>query len=118
LVGLGRGLTPSGDDFIGGLLFVLRRVRGICPASFGEGLCTTGGSWADRTNVISFAILGDHAAGHGNSFELEIVSVLCEAFPETGLRLAVEGLAGIGHSSGWDSLAGMAAGLSGFRESA
>jgi hypothetical protein len=118
LVGLGRGLTPSGDDFIGGLLFVLRRVPGICPVSFAEGLCTTAGGWADRTNAISFAILGDHAAGHGNAFEHEIVSGLCEALPGTGLRMAVERLVRIGHSSGWDYLAGMVAALSAFRESA
>jgi hypothetical protein len=121
LVGLGRGLTPSGDDFIGGLLFALRRVPGICPVSFAEGLCTTAGGWADRTNAISFAILGDHAAGHGNAFEHEIVSGLCEALPGTGLsglRAAVERLVRIGHSSGWDYLAGMVAALSAFRESA
>jgi hypothetical protein len=118
LVGLGRGLTPSGDDFIGGLLFVLRRVPGICPVSFGEGLCATARGWADRTNVISFAILGDHAAGHGNAFEHEIVSDLCAALPGIGLRMAVERLVRIGHSSGWDYLAGMVAALSAFRERA
>ena len=118
LVGLGRGLTPSGDDFVGGLLFVLRRVPGLCPVSFVEGLCSTTRSWVDLTNAISFAILGDHAAGHGNAFEHEIVSGLCEALPGTGLRMAVERLVRIGHSSGWDRLAGMAAALSAFRECA
>jgi hypothetical protein len=118
LVGLGRGLTPSGDDFIGGLLYVLRRVPGLCPAAFVEGACSMVTSWADRTNAISFAILGDHAAGHGTDVEHEIVSGLCEAFPRTGLRAAVERLAGIGYSSGWDRLAGMVAALSTFRECA
>lgn len=118
LVGLGRGLTPSGDDFVGGLLFVLRGVPGLCPEAFVEGACSMVPNWADRTNAVSFAILGDHAAGHGNAIEHEIVSGLCEALPGTGLRMAVERLVRIGHSSGWDYLAGMAAALSAFRESA
>ncbi len=118
LVGLGRGLTPSGDDFVGGLLFVLRRVPGLCPASFAEGACSLVTSWGDRTNAVSFAMLSDHAAGHGNAFEHEIVSVLREALTGVGPCSAVERLAGIGHSSGWDRLAGMVAALSAFRECA
>ena len=84
LVGLGRGLTPSGDDFIGGLLFVLRRVPGICPVPFSDDACSTARGWADRTNAISFAILGDHGAGHGNAVEHEIVSSLRGASPGPG----------------------------------
>jgi hypothetical protein len=118
LVGLGRGLTPSGDDFVGALLFVLRRVPGERPLSFVQDACAKARGRADRTNAISFALLGDHAAGHGNAFEHEIVSGLCDAHPEAGLRTAVERLVRIGHSSGWDQLAGMVAALSGYRESA
>jgi hypothetical protein len=118
LVGMGRGLTPSGDDFVGGLLFILRRVPAFRPGSLVEGACSMVTRWADRTHAISFAILGDHAAGHGTDVEHEIVSGLCEAFPRARLRAAVERLAGIGHSSGWDSLAGMVAALSAFRECA
>ena len=81
LVGLGRGLTPSGDDFVGGLLFVLHRVPGLCPASFVEGACSIPAGFAHRTSALSFAILADHAAGHGNALEHGIVSGLCEAFP-------------------------------------
>jgi hypothetical protein len=118
LVGLGRGLTPSGDDFVGALLFVLRSVPGLCPPSFPEALRARARDWVDLTNAISFAILGDHAAGHGNAIEHEIVSAFCEAHPGAGLSAAVERLVCIGHSSGWDHLAGMVAGLSAFRESA
>ena len=118
LIGLGRGLTPSGDDFIGSLLFVLRRVPGLCPQAFVEGACSLVASWADRTNAISYAMLSDHAAGHGNAAEHEIVSFFNGTLPRAGLCPAVERLAGIGHSSGWDRLAGMVAALSAFRECA
>jgi hypothetical protein len=118
LVGLGRGLTPSGDDFVGALLFVLRRVPGERSQSFAQDACAEAWGWADRTNAISFALLVDHAAGHGNAFEHEIVSGLFAADPVAGLRTAVGRLVRIGHSSGWDQLAGMVAALSGYRESA
>ncbi len=118
LVGLGRGMTPSGDDFVGGLLFVLRRVPGLCPVAFVEGACSMVTSWADRTNAVSFAMLSDHAVGHGNAAEHEIVSSLCGVAPGIAPRGAVERLVRIGHSSGWDHLAGMVAALSALRQSA
>ena len=38
LIGLGPGLTPSGDDYLGGMLVALRRAGAACkPMGFGDG---------------------------------------------------------------------------------
>ncbi len=112
LAGLGPGLTPSGDDFLGGLLFALR--------FFGS---ATGQAWLDgaaveevleaarvRTHALSFAILSDLAHGHGPR---PLHDLVCGAVAgERAEQLAdhcIE-LTQIGHSSGWDVLTGVAAG--------
>jgi len=114
LVGLGEGLTPSGDDFLGGLLFGLRQQE--C-ADFDE-------TWIDRdmvrdwvtsasmlTNRISHAILSDLAAGYGpeplHALAREtLMGGSCE-----GIARQAERVIRIGHTSGWDMLAGLSAAL-------
>ncbi len=66
LIGLGEGLTPSGDDFVGGWLFAAYHLRAAYLDAF---------RWEQRavddllefartrTNVISYALLRDHACG-------------------------------------------------------
>jgi hypothetical protein len=114
LVGLGEGLTPSGDDFLGGLLFGLRQQA--C-ADFDE-------TWIDwdvvrdwvadastLTSRISHAILSDLAAGHGP----EPLHALARETLSGGSREVVAGHAarviGIGNTSGWDLLAGFSVAL-------
>jgi hypothetical protein len=105
LVGLGPGLTPSGDDLVGGALIALR--------GFGQvGMAERLGAWAlplsrERTGAISAAHLACAAAGEG-SFALHevIAALLTPGAP--GLAEAVAALTAIGHSSGWDMLAGVA----------
>ena len=66
LVGLGEGLTPSGDDFLGGLFFSLQYLRKCYPvydtipdpAMFVEGV-------KGKTNLISYTIFKDLSLGHG-----------------------------------------------------
>jgi hypothetical protein len=116
LVGLGEGLTPSGDDFLGGLLFGLRQQA--C-ADFEE-------TWIDwdvvrdwvadastLTSRISHAILSDLAAGHGP----EPLHALARETLSGGSREVVAGHAArvirIGNTSGWDLLAGFSAALLG-----
>jgi hypothetical protein len=116
LVGLGEGLTPSGDDFLGGLLFGLRQHE---RADFDE-------AWIDwdmvrdwvagasmLTNRISHAILSDLAAGYGP----EPLHALARETLSGGSRGVVAGHAErvirIGDTSGWDLLAGFSAALLG-----
>jgi len=110
LVGLGEGLTPSGDDFLGGFLFtlsVLDRASGSSCGIDWEGVM----AWIERveplTNKISYPMLVDHARGEA----AEPLSTLLQAtLTESSLaRLArlASRVGGIGNSSGWDMLAGV-----------
>jgi len=109
LVGLGPGLTPSGDDYLGGLLFTACHLRAAYPTEF---------SWGARpvldflhqacslTNRISHTILSDCAHGHGPEPLHDLVNSLLQAEPVECLLRSVDRLMGIGHTSGWDMLAG------------
>ena len=100
LIGLGPGLTPSGDDYLGGMLVALRRTGRTMQA---EGLWR----WLqprlrERTSAISAAHLTAAAAGEGHE---ALHSVLDG-------ELNLDALDAVGHTSGWDALAGAAAVLS------
>jgi hypothetical protein len=96
LMGLGPGLTPAGDDFVGGAMIALR--------CFGDAaLADRIAAWAlplarTNTNRISRAHLECAAAGEGHE---ALHDLLC-SFEEKHL----ERLARIGHTSGLDAAAG------------
>ena len=113
LLGLGGGLTPSGDDFVGALLFARRLLGGV-------GLADAHG-WrrvADavvqaapaRTHPISAALLGDLVGGCGHAPLHDLVSALASG-QTSSARAAAASLVRLGHSSGWDLLAGLSTGL-------
>jgi hypothetical protein len=114
LVGLGPGLTPSGDDFLGGLLFAAHSLKTAYPQDFnwGEEPVMDLIDWASRqTHPISHAILRDHASGQGPEPLHDVVASLLNG---QDLGLTLEGakrLIGIGATSGWDILAGMLTGM-------
>jgi hypothetical protein len=101
MIGLGPGLTPSGDDFIGGALVALHaldwtsRARALADAllPLGEG----------ATHPVSVAHLG--AAAHGEGSEALHTCLLALAEDRDPVR-AHDAIAAIGHTSGWDALAG------------
>jgi hypothetical protein len=96
LIGLGPGLTPAGDDFVGGAMIALR--------AFGEhALADRIARWAlplaeENTGRISRAHLRCAAAGEGHE---ALHDLLC-SFEEVHLAR----LARIGHTSGLDAAAG------------
>jgi len=105
LIGLGPGLTPSGDDLIGGALIALRALGRL-------GIASSLAAWAlplarQRTGAISAAHLACAASGEGNSALHDLIAALLTP-GAPGLDEAVVALAAIGHSSGWDALAGVA----------
>jgi hypothetical protein len=105
LIGLGPGLTPSGDDLIGGVLIAL---RALARARAAEQL----GAWAlslaaTRTGTISSAHLAAAAAGEGPEPVHRALAAIC-AGDEAGLEREVDAVARVGHCSGWDALAGVA----------
>ena len=105
LLGLGPGLTPSGDDFLGGAMIALH--------ALGRGaLASRLAGWAlplapARTGAISAAHLACAAAGEGSAALHDLLAALLTP-GAAGLVEAVKALAALGHSSGWDMLAGAA----------
>jgi hypothetical protein len=113
LVGLGEGLTPSGDDLLGGLLFCLQVLRETYPQSL-----YLPGNYSSfieqcrpRTNLISFALLKDHASGHALEPLHQIASLLISGQPLERISPFADDLLKVGHSTGWDLLTGFVVGM-------
>jgi Protein of unknown function (DUF2877) len=99
LIGLGPGLTPSGDDFLIGALAALDALHQTdIHAALGRAVLAA----AARTTPLSASLLRAAAAGHvGESLHMMVAALV------TGdADAAVEAAASIGHTSGWDALAG------------
>ena len=115
LLGLGGGLTPSGDDFVGGALFA-RHVLAGAGAADASGWRRVADTVRDaapaRTHPISAALLGDLASGRGHAPLHDLMAALA-ADDGARARDAAARLVRLGHSSGWDILTGVAAGLAG-----
>lgn len=106
LIGLGPGLTPSGDDFLGGLMIGLRAAgeRRAAAALW---------RWLEprtvrRTSAISRAHLAAAAQGEANEALHACIDALFG--PAAGAwRGKLTRLDAVGHSSGRDGLAGVVA---------
>ena len=103
LLGLGPGLTPSGDDFLGGLLIALRLMnRGALSARLWTGLEAAA---ARRSLDLSVAHLSAAAAGRGSAALHAALNALVTGRADD-LPAELERIEEIGHTSGWDALAG------------
>jgi hypothetical protein len=114
LIGLGPGLTPSGDDFVGGVLFALHAGCASYPTVFPQASPAIAElvAWAEpRTNRISAALLHDLAEGQGPAPLHDLIIGLLDACNLGCVLVAVSGLVRVGHSSGWDMLAGGLTGM-------
>ena len=104
LIGLGPGLTPSGDDYLGGVLIALhafeRRPQAL-------GLWRWLEPRLKRTSAISAAHLAAAAAGEGHEALHACLHAL--ASRSADWRRTLDQVATVGHVSGWDALAGIAA---------
>jgi len=103
LIGLGPGLTPSGDDYLGGLMVALSLVgrRGLRDRLWQAIEPLT----IERTTAISRVHLAAAAEGLGSAaLHATLAAILSGASDRVAAACA--GLAGVGHSSGWDGLAG------------
>jgi Protein of unknown function (DUF2877) len=101
LIGLGPGLTPSGDDFLSGALALLdalaERQRHAALAAAIEQ------APRDATSPLSLCLLNAAAAGHiGEHLGGAVSSVI-----SGHVDAAISTVRAIGHSSGWDMLAGI-----------
>jgi hypothetical protein len=113
LVGLGPGLTPSGDDVLAGLLLALRLLggairggtRAVWLADWLSAAVTSDA--ADRTTSVSATLL--YCAAHGQAAG-EVAAVLRGFAGQEPARPAVTRLLAAGHTSGADLAWGLAAG--------
>lgn len=111
LLGMGPGLTPSGDDFLGGVAVTLRALgRDGIAEDLAGGLV---GLLPTRTGVVSGAHLRQALAGDASGLTLEAVDAVLSGHPD---RIAIAGrvAATIGHTSGWDTLCGVACAAASF----
>jgi hypothetical protein len=113
LVGLGEGLTPSGDDFLGGLLFTQRYLDPVYrrPSLDWGAVDAWLAESRARTSAISYAILSDLARGHGPEPLHDMVCSITEGASSDQIALHAARLTQIGRTSGWDMLAGAAVGM-------
>jgi hypothetical protein len=103
LIGLGPGLTPSGDDLIGGVLIALRALGQDDVAARLAGWILPRAQAG--THAISLAHLTWAAQGEGMAALHETLIALCSP-GAARLSSALGRLGTIGHTSGWDALAG------------
>jgi hypothetical protein len=112
LVGLGPGLTPSGDDFIVGYLAALhsRRSWEPCISALLDRLTPSVERLAGGTNIIARHFVLDALAGAFSERLSNLFRALSQ-HDEAKMRCAVAELLEVGHSSGADALVGMTFGL-------
>jgi hypothetical protein len=97
LIGLGPGLTPSGDDYLGGVMVALHLLdRPSQAASLWRWLEPR---LASRTGAISAAHLVAAATGEAHEALHDVLDG----------ALDFDALDAVGHCSGWDALAGSVA---------
>jgi hypothetical protein len=112
LVGLGPGLTPSGDDFLVGFLSSLQVMEDQSQriAAFAERLRSTLGDAVSQTTFLSreflcYACQGDYAEPFHKLY------AAATALDQQKTLAAVTWFMGIGHTSGSDGLSGILYGL-------
>jgi hypothetical protein len=101
LLGLGPGLTPAGDDALGGMLVALRLLQDHEACALLGGIIEGA---PDATNAISRAHLRAAARGLAAAPLHDVLGLLCSGSPCPSEALRAVSL--MGHSSGWDALTG------------
>ena len=108
LIGLGPGLTPSGDDLVAGLAIALSAAGQADAAAALAGFVRA--APAHATSALSRAFLDTALAGLPAAAMHAAIAALLSG-DEAALAAAVDRLDGVGHTSGWDMLAGAVLGL-------
>ena len=112
LIGLGPGLTPSGDDVLGGAMIALHALQesAMCRHLWSA----VREAAAQSCNAISFVHLAAAAAGQGGAAVHRALAAIMSADVER-MGAAVSGIGRIGHTSGWDAMTGAVIALDGWR---
>ncbi|WNK00924.1 DUF2877 domain-containing protein [Thalassospiraceae bacterium LMO-JJ14] len=104
LSGLGQGLTPSGDDVLGGVMIALHQLgeTDLCRVLWHPiKRCTE-----ENSNEISLAHLSAAASGSGSASIHHIIQAIMNG-DTNGIHASIDTIAAIGHSSGWDIMTGV-----------
>lgn len=109
VVGLGQGLTPSGDDAAGGFLFAVRHLDVRSERMADELIDAWLARVGERMHDLGRVLLADLARGHGPEPLHGLVVGLLAGAACGDLAARAERVTQIGRSSGWDLLAGAAA---------
>jgi len=105
LLGLGPGLTPLGDDLLGGAMLAMHSLgRADLAQVLWDWLRAAA---QQRTNKISLAHLSWAARGSGAEMIHQTISALMLNDTDR-LADSLKAVGRIGHTSGWDTLAGVA----------
>jgi len=114
LLGFGPGLTPSGDDFVGAVLFAKRLLTPEEGMSRGwdEAARLLAAEAKRRSNAVSAALFADLTEGQSFAPLHSLAREIGAASGADAIVAAREVIA-IGHSSGWDMLAGLIVGIIG-----
>lgn len=104
LIGLGPGLTPSGDDFVGGMMIALHATgeTNICRHLWQQIQYNA----EDATNPISYAHIKAASKGKGCQSIHRTLSAILTGCP-SAIRNCLANVDRIGHTSGWDIVTGM-----------
>jgi hypothetical protein len=103
LIGLGPGLTPSGDDYLGGLMIGLRALkRGDLATCIARLVLPEA---RKRTGIISHAHLACAAKGYGGEALHRTIAAIAGSGPLDS-RSCLDAVGRMGATSGWDALAG------------
>lgn len=103
LIGLGPGLTPSGDDLLGGAMIA---AHALGEGAVGRRLWGMIQPRLDATGIISGAHLRAAADGLGHR-DIHRVALAILAGKVEDFTPLIDGIEDIGHSSGWDAVAGV-----------
>lgn len=109
LIGLGYGLTPSGDDFLVGYMAGLWCTAGANPSRM-QFLTALGAELSEvsrNTNEISYAYLRSAAKGHVSETLANLAQQLNQANNMSSVRATTQAALQVGHTSGSDGVSGM-----------
>lgn len=113
LIGLGPGLTPSGDDLLMGYLAGLRcATRGkLERQSFLAALCESTIHLSRKTNDISRTYLCLAARGQVSSTLVNLAAAICRGDSSASVSSKADAAMRFGHSSGTEAVKGLLLGL-------
>ena len=110
LVGRGRGLTPSGDDTLCGVLLALRAAADPAARAARRALTAALAPLLPRTTALSASLLLAAAEGYAVPQVVRLVSAAVSG-DAAGVARTLPDVLRIGHSSGGDLVAGLSGAL-------